>query len=345
MSRIIKKVLPLLFVCFCWGISGCTSSSNSNSSSNSSNANSSSNSDNSSVTKPAANGEVKRPNVALIMKSLANEFFSTMAEGATKHQAQSNDSYALVVNGIKDERDLSRQVALVEEMIAIGVDAIVIAPADSKALVPVLRKAIQKGIVVINIDNRLDVEILKAENVQIPFVGPDNRAGAKKVAERLTKELKAGDSVLILEGIRTSFNAQQRLAGFRDALISAGITFADSQSAEWEMSRANTIASAMLSEHPEAKAILAANDSMALGALASAKSAGRNDLKIVGFDNIKAVQEAIKEGRILATADQHGDQLAVFGIEAALKQIAANGQSSPADIETPVDLITVESLK
>lgn len=268
-----------------------------------------------------------------------------MADGATKHQAQSNDSYALVVNGIKDERDLSRQVALVEEMIAINVNAIVIAPADSKALVPVLRKAIQKGIVVINIDNRLDAEILKAENVQIPFVGPDNRAGAKKVAERLTKDLTAGDSVLILEGIRTSFNAQQRLAGFRDALEAAGIKIADSQSAEWEMSRANTIASAMLSEHPEAKAILAANDSMALGALASAKSAGRHDLKIVGFDNIKAVQEAIKENRILATADQHGDQLAVFGIEAALKQLAAIGQGSHADVETPVDLITVESLK
>lgn len=290
-------------------------------------------------------GELKKPKVALIMKSLANEFFSTMADGATKHQAQSNDSYALVVNGIKDERDLSRQVALVEEMISIDVDAIVIAPADSKALVPVLRKAIQKGIVVINIDNRLDAEILKTENVQIPFVGPDNRAGAKKVAQRLVKELTAGESVLILEGIRTSFNAQQRLAGFRDALEAAGVKIADSQSAEWEMSRANTIASAMLSEHPEAKAILAANDSMALGALASAKSAGRSDLKIVGFDNIKAVQEAIKENRILATADQHGDQLAVFGIEAALKQLAAMGQNSPADIETPVDLITVESLK
>ena len=337
MSRTVKNALPLLFVCLFLSMLGCTNSSSS--------SNRSSNSTNSSASKPATDGGVKRPNVALIMKSLANEFFSTMAEGALKHQAQSNDSYALVVNGIKDERDLSRQVALVEQMISINVDAIVIAPADSKALVPVLRKAIQKGIVVINIDNRLDAEILKAENVQIPFVGPDNRAGAKKVAERLAKELTAGDSVLILEGIRTSFNAQQRLAGFRDALESAGVKIADSQSAEWEMSRANTIASAMLSEHPEAKAILAANDSMALGALASAKSAGRNDLKIVGFDNIKAVQEAIKENRILATADQHGDQLAVFGIEAALKQIAANGSSSQADVETPVDLITVESLK
>ena len=83
-----------------------------------------------------AGGRGDRPRVALIMKSLANEFFSTMAQGARSHQADHQQQYELVVNGIKDERDLSRQVALVEEMVASGVDAIVIAPADSKALVP-----------------------------------------------------------------------------------------------------------------------------------------------------------------------------------------------------------------
>ncbi len=287
-----------------------------------------------------------KPKVALVMKSLANEFFSTMAAGAQKHNSENSDSYELIVNGIKDERDLSRQVALVDEMIAMNVNAIVIAPADSKALVPVLRKAIEKGIVVVNIDNQLDAEVLKQENVSIPFVGPDNRIGAKRVAERLAQDLKSGDEVLILEGIRTSFNAQQRLEGFKDACSAAGLKIVDSQSAEWEMSRANTIASAMLSEHPSAKAILAANDNMALGALASAKSAGRNDLKIVGFDNINAVQQAIREGKILATADQHGDQLAVFGIKVAIELLSGNDGSATrqSTFETPVDLITVDRL-
>ncbi|MFO0940924.1 MAG: sugar ABC transporter substrate-binding protein [Pirellulales bacterium] len=284
-----------------------------------------------------------KPKVALIMKSLANEFFSTMAAGAEKHNKENSASYELIVNGIKDERDLSRQVALVDEMIAMNVNAIVIAPADSKALVPSLRKAIEKGIIVVNIDNKLDADILAQENVQIPFVGPDNRAGAKAVAEHLASELKSGDEVLILEGIRTSFNAQQRLEGFKNACDAAGLKIVDSQSAEWEMSRANTIASAMLSEHPEAKAILAANDNMALGALASAKSAGRSDLKIVGFDNINAVQQAIREGKILATADQHGDQLAVFGIEVALELVKGTSSiNKDANVETPVDVITAD---
>jgi ribose transport system substrate-binding protein len=136
-----------------------------------------------------------------------------------------------------------------------------------------------------------------------------------------------------------------RKEGFEESMKSAGMKIVDGQSAQWEMSKANTIASSMLAEHPEIKAILAANDSMAMGAMAAAKSAGRDkDLWIVGFDNITAVQEAIREGKILATADQHGDQLAVYGIETALKSLA-DKQSKPVDVQTPIDLITAESLK
>lgn len=291
-----------------------------------------------------AESNPSKPRVALIMKSLANEFFSTMAKGAERHQSEHADEYDLVVNGIKDERDLSRQVALVEEMVASGVQAIVIAPADSKALVPVLRRAKQAGIIVINIDNQLDRDVLVQEGVTIPFVGPDNLAGAKKVGDHLGKSLTdTSKKVAVLEGIRTSFNAQQRLKGFQAAMQDAGITIVDSQSAEWEMSKANTIASSMISEHPQIAAILCANDSMALGAIAAVKSAGRsNEIQIVGFDNITAIQQAIREGKVLATADQHGDQLAVFGIEAALQELQGGGAGE--DVETPVDLVSAESL-
>jgi len=286
-----------------------------------------------------------KPQVALIMKSLANEFFATMAEGAAQHQAEHAEQYELIVNGIKDERDLSRQVALVEEMIAANVDAIVIAPADSKALVPVLKRAQLNGITVVNIDNKLDDEVLQDSGTSIPFVGPDNRAGARKIAEHLASQLESDDRVAILEGIRTSFNGRQRRLGFEDAMSAAGIEIIDSQSAQWEMSQANQIASAMLSEHPQLKAILACNDSMALGALAAVKSSGKaGEIKIIGFDNISAVQQAILAGQIVATADQHGDELAAFGIDYALRIL--HDVTLPAvDHETPVDLITVNKLQ
>ncbi len=110
------------------------------------------------------------------------------------------------------------------------------------------------------------------------------------------------------------------------------------------MSISNQIASAMLSEHPNVKAILACNDSMALGALAAVKSAGKaGEVLVAGFDNIGAVQQAIREGDILATADQHGDQLAVFDIERALKSLVE--KTTIADTETPVDLVTAADLR
>lgn len=286
-----------------------------------------------------------KPQVALIMKSLANEFFATMAEGAEAHQAANPERYELLVNGIKDERDLSRQVALVDEMIARGVDAIVIAPADSKALAPALRRARQADIVVINIDNQLDAEVLAQENLTIPFVGPNNRTGARAVGALLAEQLEPGDSVLVLEGTRTSFNAQQRLLGFQDAMETAGIGIAQSQSANWEMAPANTIAASMLSNYPDAKAILAANDNMALGAMSAVAAAGREgSVLIVGFDNISAVQQAISEGKILASADQHAAQLAAYGIDYALTLLEQPDQSLE-NLQTPVDLVTAQTLQ
>ncbi|WP_205678690.1 sugar ABC transporter substrate-binding protein [Aquisphaera insulae] len=285
-----------------------------------------------------------RPRIALIMKSLANEFFKTMADGARRHQADHSSEYELIVNGIKDERDLKRQVDLIEEMVGQGMDAIVIAPADSRALVAACKHAQEAGIAVINIDNKLDSQVLEEQKVKVPFVGPDNREGARKVGEYLATKLQKGDKVGMLEGIKTAFNGQQRKLGFEEAMKTAGIEIVTSQSASWEIEPANKIASAMLSEHPEIKALLCCNDSMALGALAAVKAAGRGgQVQIVGYDGISAVESAIREGAILATINQHADQLAVFGIEYAIQ--VREGQAPPADKTTPVDLVTAETLK
>ncbi len=280
-----------------------------------------------------------RPRVALVMKSLANEFFSTMAEGAKAHQAAHAASYDLIVNGIRNETDLAEQVNLVEQMIAQQVNAIVIAPADSKALVTVLKRAKDAGILVVNIDNKLDPGALKEAGLAVPFVGPDNRAGAAKVGEAVAAQLKPGDKVAIIEGIPTAFNGQQRRLGFEDAMKAAGLNLVSVQSGDWEMDKANTVAASMLSEHPDLRAILCANDNMALGAVAAVQAAGRTaKVRVAGFDNIAAIRPMLADGRVAATADQHGDQLAVFGIEAALKIL--KGEAPPADQTTAVDRVT-----
>jgi len=117
-----------------------------------------------------------------------------------------------------------------------------------------------------------------------------------------------------------------------------------SQVGDWEISKANQVTSAMITEHPELKAILAANDSMALGAVAALRAAGKlGAVKVIGYDGISAVRELIKKGEILATIEQHADRLAVFGIEYALQMLANKDRAAPEDRETPVDLITAES--
>jgi len=281
----------------------------------------------------------EKPVIALIMKSLANEFFKTMEDGAKAHQAEHADQYDLLAEGIPNELDVNRQVQLVEQMMARGVDAIVLAPADSKALVAVCKRAQDQGIVMVNIDNKLDTAVLADQGLTVPFVGPDNRAGAKKVGDYLATQLAAGDPVAIVEGVPSAFNAIQRKLGFEDAMNAAGMTVVTSQSAGWEQAKANDVVAAMVTSHPELKAILCANDSMAQGAISALRAAGKLDaIKVVGFDNISAAQALLKEGALLATADQHAADLAVFGIEYALEML--KGGAQPADQETPVDLVT-----
>jgi len=280
----------------------------------------------------------KKPRIALIMKSLANEFFKTMEEGARKHHQAHSSDYDLIVEGIKDELDINRQVQLMESMIGQKVDAIVIAPADSKALVPICKRAMKEGIIVINIDNRLDAEVLQQNEIKIPFVGPDNRKGAKMVGLYLADRLKPGDPVAVINGVPTAYNAIQRRLGFLDAIKEKGLNLVADENGDWEMSKANKVVSALMTEKPDIKGIFCANDSMALGAISALKAGNFMDkVKVVGFDNISAANELVEKGELLATADQHADQLAVFGIEYALECLKT--ASIPEDKETPVDLI------
>ncbi len=126
-----------------------------------------------------------------------------------------------------------------------------------------------------NIDNKLDADVLTQAGLTVPFVGPDNRAGARKVGEALARQLHAGDEVAIIEGLPTAFNSQQRRLGFEDAMHAAGANIVSVQSGRWEMDTASNVAAAMLNAHADLKAILCANDNMALGAVSAIQAAGK----------------------------------------------------------------------
>ena len=284
----------------------------------------------------------ERPVIALVMKSLANEFFVNMANGAERHQAERAD-YELIINGIRNESDLAQQVALVDQMISRSVDAIVIAPADSQALVPALARASTAGIVVINIDNRLEPEILEEYDLSIPFIGPSNRAGAKMVGDFALQSVASGSKVAILEGITSAVNSIERRSGFEEAITDAGMDLVTLQSAEWDQTKAAQVMAGILSQYPDLDVILAANDNMALGAASAVGMARREkEIVIAGFDNISSVHPLIEAGTVIATVDQFGDQLAVFGIEYAIEALESGAELE--DRETLLELVTAETL-
>lgn len=284
--------------------------------------------------------DAERPVIGLVMKSLANEFFQNMMTGAEAHAAKRGD-YDLIAVGMKNETDFESQINAIDNFITQGVDAIVVAPADSNAMVAPLKKAMDAGITVINFDVALDEGAKQAAGVELAFVGPDNRGGAKLSGDALGKALGAGGKVVIIEGNPGADNAAQRKAGFEDSIAEYGLVLLDSRTAHWETEEANTVFSNMLTANPDIQGVMAANDSMAIGVIKALEAAGRTDILVVGFDNIPAANELVNQGKLLATVDQFGADMAANAIDLAI-EVVKGGPALEGWVKTPVELVTAQ---
>jgi len=277
------------------------------------------------------------------MKSLANEFFKQMQAGAQQYAAKNTDKFSFKAVGMKDERDFAAQVDAVENFVTQKYDIIVIAPADSKAMVTPLAKAVKAGVVVINIDVELDHDAKKAAGIDLAFFGPDNRAGAKLAGDALAKVIGAGGKVVILEGNPEADNGQQRKKGFMDAIAESKLQLLDSKTAHWETEEANTLMTNFLTQLHDIQGVMAANDSMALGVVKALDAAGKSgQIKVIGFDNIPAVKPLVKAGKMLATVEQYGAQMAAMGIDYGLRQRA--GETFTGWVKTDIKLITAKDV-
>jgi ribose transport system substrate-binding protein len=279
-----------------------------------------------------------KPVVGLVMKSLANEFFQNMMVGAKEHAERRGD-YELVAVGMQNETDFESQINAVENFITQGVDAIVIAPADSRAMVRPLKRAMDAGIVVVNFDVALDAAAKEQQGVELAFVGPDNRGGAKLAGDALGQKLGEGAKVVIIEGNPGADNANERRLGFEASVAQYKLDLLDSRTAYWETEEANKVFSTMLTAHPDIQGVMAANDSMAVGVVKALEAAGRDDIIVVGFDNIPAVGPMIEDGRMLATVDQFGTRMAADAIDLAL-EVVAGGPQLEGWVKTEIELVT-----
>ncbi len=285
-----------------------------------------------------------KPVVGLVMKSLANEFFKTMEEGARKFAA-ADGTFELIPVGMNSETDIDTQVAAMENFVVKKVDLIVVAPADSVGMVTSVKKAIDAGITVVNFDVTLDKQALKKAGLpeDFLFVGPDNAVGAEIVGDYLGKTLGNGGKVIIIEGNPGADNAKQRKEGFMRSVKKFDLQLLDSKTAHWETEEANTLMTNLLTKYPDVQGIMCANDSMALGVEKAIAAAGKTGkIQIVGFDNIGAVQNLIKEGKVLATIDQFGPEMAANAIKIGMRIL--EGETLSGWQKTPVKLITKNDL-
>src|SRR5271166_3776576 len=170
-----------------------------------------------------------KPKVGLVMKSLANEFFKQMQAGAEKYAAKNADKFDFKAVGMKDERDFAAQVDAIDNFVTQKFNIIVVAPADSRAMVTPIARALKAGAKVINIDVELDQDAKKAAGIDLAFFGPDNRAGAKLAGDALAQKLGPGGKVVILEGNPEADNAVQRKKGFMDSIAEGKLQLLDSK--------------------------------------------------------------------------------------------------------------------
>ena len=271
------------------------------------------------------------------MKSLEADFFQDMKRGAVDY-AEKRGDLKLIPVGTDNQTEVEKQIKLVEDLIIQGVDAIIVIPIDSKALVQPVVKAVKAGIEVVNLDILLDEHMLKEHNIELVFVGPDNETAAKAVGDVLGKELGKNGKVIIIEGVQAAMNAKQRKQGFLNSINEYGLKLLASGVANWETEQASSVFSSLFEQNPDVQGVMCANDAMDLGVLEVLETAGKaGEIKVIGFDYDDSVDPLIKNGKILATIDCFGSQMAAEGINYAMK--ALQGEKHKGWMKTKMKLI------
>ena len=290
---------------------------------------------------PATQPERKR--IALVMKTLTNPFFVEMEKGARR--AEKELGVDLQVKTAAQETSIEQQIQIVEDMIAAKVDAIVIAPGGSQLLVPVLKKAADAGIKIVNLDNRLDPEAVKQAGLPpVPFISVDNEKGAYGAAKFMADSISKPTDAAILEGIRSADNARQRMEGAKRAFAeNKAIKLVASESANWKIDEGYAVTQKIFAKYPNIKLIFAANDMMGLGVLKYLQEKGKTDVKVGAYDALDEAVAEVKAGRLMLTVDQQAAEQGFQGIALAMKLI--KGESAPEILLIDTRLVTAESVK
>lgn len=277
--------------------------------------------------------------IGLVPMTLDNEYFITMVNAA--QQEADKVGAKLVVQAGTSHGSAEEQMQIVEAMITNKVDAINIVPSSSESLMPALKLAEAAGIPILNLDTKLDANLVKSNGLKtVPFIGTNNYDGAK-IAGDYALELTGGTGkVAILTGIAGQQNAADRRNGFADA-VKGKLDVVAEQSADWEVEKGYNAAQNMITANPDLVLIFASNDNMALGAYRAVKESGK-DIKVIGYDAIGDALASVKNGELSATIAQFPAEMGIQGVDASINLL--KGGTMPDETFTETRLITKDNV-
>lgn len=274
--------------------------------------------------------------VGLITKTETNPFFVKMKEGA--QQAAQAAGVELVTATGKFDGDNESQITAIENMVASGVTGILLAPSDSKAIVPAVEAAREQGVVVIVLDSPLD-----PQDASDALFATDNAKAGVLIGE-WAKAKFAGKTPVIATLDYTPGVAVGTLR--HDGFLSGfGISEGDpsivcSQDSGGDQAKGQTVMENCLQANPDINLVYTINEPAALGAYTAIEAAGKQDqITIVSVDGGCTGIQGVVDGKIDATSQQYPLKMAEKGVQ-ALVDFAAGGAKPTGYTDTGVTLIT-----
>ena len=277
-------------------------------------------------------GEGGGARIGLSVSTLNNPFFVTLRDGA---QSAADEAGAeLIVSDAQN--DTAQQQDDIQNFVTQQVNAILVNPVDSDAVVPAIEAANQANIPVIALDRGASGGELATT------IASDNVQGGNLAGEELIRLVGSG-SVAQLEGTPGADPARDRGQGFQDAIdAQSAVEVIASQSANFDRAEGLNVAENILQANPDIAGIFAQNDEMALGAVQALGDSAGDDVKVVGFDAIEDGLSAIQDGTMNATVAQQPAESGSLGVENAISVI--NGESVEENIPVEVQLVTPENV-
>jgi ribose transport system substrate-binding protein len=256
----------------------------------------------------------KKKVIAVIPKGNAHLFWQSVHAGAVATSRESG--VEIIWNGPASETDFTGQLKVVDAMINRRVDAIVLAPIDSKAMVGVVERATTEGIPVIIFDSGIDTDKFVAQ------VATDNYHAGEMGAERMAKLLGGKGKVAILANMPGSASTVARESGFEDSMKKnyPAIEIVEKQFGNAEVASSLAKAENILTGHPDLDGVFASNESSSVG-FAQALRDRKTKIKMVGFDWSPSLLDDVKNGVIDSLVVQNPFKMGQEAVRLAIEKL------------------------